>query len=116
MDSQAERRHRGIVVGSPVTGDDFFDREQELAELIDLIRADAHVLVTAPRRIGKTSLLKETESRVGDEFAVLFVDVQSCAAEAEAVVKLSMVAREHRDTGQKVYDAFRNVLGSVTIG
>ena len=44
----------GIIVGSPVTGEDFFDREQELRELVGLIRQGAHVMVTAPRRIGKT--------------------------------------------------------------
>jgi hypothetical protein len=102
----------GTAVCSPVTGDDFFDRTHELREFMGLVDRGAHVMVTAPRRIGKTSLLLEAGSRLADRFVVLFVDVQACTDETEAVLKLAMVARAHRDVGQRIYDGFRNVLAS----
>lgn len=43
-------------VGSPVTGEDFFDREEELAQLWADLRSD-DILLLAPRRVGKTSLM-----------------------------------------------------------
>lgn len=104
----------GIIVGSPVTGGDFFDREQELRELADLVRHGAHVMITAPRRIGKTSLLLETARRLGDSFAFLFVDLEACVDEADAVLKLAQTAGDHRDLRQKIHDAFRNVLGPLS--
>lgn len=103
----------GIVVGSPVTGDDFFDRVAEQAEIKELLREGASILLTAPRRIGKTSLLLEVSRRLEDQFAFLFVDVQACRSEVDCVLKLTLEAREHRALGQKVLDAFRNNLGGL---
>lgn len=103
----------GIVVGNPVTGDDFFDRVQELGELKELLQQGASILLTAPRRIGKTSLLLEARRRMEGAFAFLFVDVQACRSEIDCVLKLTLEAREHRALGQKVLDAFRNNLGGL---
>lgn len=44
------------VVGSPVVGEDFFDREEDRARLWERLDTDS-VLLLAPRRVGKTSLL-----------------------------------------------------------
>lgn len=103
----------GIVVGNPVTGDDFFNREDELRELRALLTQGASILLTAPRRIGKTSLLLEARRRFEDDYAFLFVDVQACRSEVECILKLTMEARAHRALGHKVLDAFRNVLGGL---
>jgi uncharacterized protein len=111
--SGSPARSSGLVVGSPVTGDDFFDRQDEMREFLRLLDEGAHVLVTAPRRIGKTSLIKEAEARVGDRYATLFVDLEACEDEASAVLKIVEAAREHRDLRQKIHDAFRNVLGGL---
>jgi uncharacterized protein len=111
--STKQNRTSGIVVGSPVTGDDFFDREDELAELRSLLQGGASILVTAPRRIGKTSLLLEAQRRLKDEFAFLFVDVQSCRSEADCIVRLALEAKEHRAFGHKVLDTFRSTLGGL---
>jgi hypothetical protein len=44
------------LVGQPVKGADFFNRAREQEELWDFLERD-HVLLLAPRRVGKTSLL-----------------------------------------------------------
>lgn len=43
-------------VGPPVTGDDFFGRQVEQEQCWEYLRAD-HILLLAPRRVGKTSLM-----------------------------------------------------------
>ena len=62
-------------VGSPVTGDDFFDRESEQRQIWEYLRGD-DLLLLAPRRIGKTSLmfrLRDTANTRGVEAAYLSV-------------------------------------------
>src|SRR2546430_16641673 len=49
------------VVGPPVTGPDFFDRLGEMDELW-LAMTRSSVLLAAPRRVGKTSLLRQAEA------------------------------------------------------
>ena len=46
-----------LIIGTPATGDDFFPRDDVLAVLRRGLVAE-HVLFIAPRRTGKTSLLK----------------------------------------------------------
>jgi len=45
------------LIGSPVKGADFFNRSREQQELWDFLHRD-HVLMLAPRRVGKTSLMR----------------------------------------------------------
>ncbi|HMB68770.1 MAG TPA: hypothetical protein VKU85_05640, partial [bacterium] len=77
----------GVMIGTPVTGDDFFNRDREFEELGDLLERGAHVLVTAPRRIGKSSLLLEVGRRVEGRYAFLYVDVQSSTTEDDAILR-----------------------------
>ena len=46
-----------FVYGGRVSGDDFCDRENEIRELLDDIRARQHVILFSQRRFGKTSLV-----------------------------------------------------------
>lgn len=47
-----------LSIGNPVQGEDFFDREKELAIIWDRLKRE-HLLMLAPRRIGKTSILEK---------------------------------------------------------
>jgi len=51
-------------VGSPVTGDDFFGRQQELRQCWLHLEGD-HILLLAPRRVGKTSLMLRLQDHAG---------------------------------------------------
>ena len=62
-------------VGKPVTGDDFFDRAREQRSLWNRIDTD-NVLLLAPRRVGKTSLmyrLRDTAEQHG--FRAVYLSV-----------------------------------------
>lgn len=48
----------------PVSGDDFYDREDEIKRLLE---RKTHTLIIGARRLGKTSLLRELERRITDE-------------------------------------------------
>ena len=66
------------VVGNWVEGPDFFDRVQELAAIqAEAMRHD--LLVLAPRRVGKTSLLHRvaTEVERTEGMHAVYADVQA---------------------------------------
>lgn len=73
--------------GKPVRKQDFFDREQELDELWYLVERD-NVLMLAPRRSGKTSLLLHMVDNPRSGWVGQYVDVEGVASEAQFVARL----------------------------
>ena len=64
---------KGALVSNPfrfgtvVTGEDFADREKELDELARKLRERVRIFLIAPRRYGKTSLIKNVLDPLGQE-------------------------------------------------
>lgn len=54
------------LIGSPVRGQDFFDRVHVQKELWDFLHRD-HILLLAPRRVGKTSLMHELKAKAPEK-------------------------------------------------
>ena len=98
------------ATGNWVVGDQFWDREIELSLFMERLSEGAHLLVTAPRRIGKTSLLKEAARRLGERFLCLCVDLEKAESPADAVVELSLAAREYRPAWDRVLSDFQHAL------
>ena len=63
--------------GTPVEGDGFAGREDELSALTSRVRNGINVVVVSPRRYGKTSLLLRAEAELGDA-ALIHVNVLRC--------------------------------------
>ena len=94
--------------GPWVIGDEFFDRTAEVGRLTQLLDQKNNILLVAPRRIGKTSLVRETFRRMeerGEDYP-LFVDVQDCKTPEEVIVALALAAQPYRDLASKIADAF----------
>lgn len=100
-------------VGNWVSGERFWDREHEIATLTRLLREGAHVSLVAPRRVGKTSLMRELARRLDGEFTCLHVDLQVCSTPEDVVVELSLATRRHRSLWSRTMEVFRNVLSDV---
>lgn len=45
-------------IGAPVTGEDFYGRTNEIAQAMRYLNEKQSLLLSAPRRIGKSSLAK----------------------------------------------------------
>jgi hypothetical protein len=73
--------------GPPVREDDFLERAAETQELWHLATRQ-HVLVLAPRRVGKTSLLYHLKDCPLDGWRCLFFSVESLETEAQFVARL----------------------------
>jgi hypothetical protein len=65
--------------GTPVSGDQFAGRQTELAALENRMRDGINVVLTSPRRYGKTSLLsKATDDLLAEGAAMISVNVLAC--------------------------------------
>ena len=84
--------------GNWVTGDHFFDRDIEIEALIERVEDGTHTLVTAQRRMGKTSLVRELLRRLDDlsDFETVFVDLEDCSTAADALVEIATASRHAR--------------------
>jgi hypothetical protein len=101
------------VTGSPVEDDDFFDRPRDLARLQRELANGGNALLTAPRRVGKTSLalhLCDLERRAGR--CAVFMNVEGCHDELAFAEKLMDGLGEsgvHPEPVSRVALAFRKV-------
>jgi hypothetical protein len=76
-------------VGPPVTGDDFFERREEQRRCWEHLETD-HLLLLAPRRVGKTSLMRKLEQCAPEHgFEACYMSAADAADEAGFVQKLS---------------------------
>lgn len=101
-------------VGNWVDGDRFWDRVHEFAELEGLLDEGANVLMVAPRRVGKTSLMHETARRLSDRYHCLLVDLQKGRGPGDAIVELSLATRGIRSLWNRTTEVFKNALSGVT--
>ena len=90
--------------GNWVAGDRFFDREVEIEALIERVEDGNHTLVTAQRRMGKTSLVRELLRRLGErgDFDTVFVDLEDASTAADAVVEIAAASLPSRGLWARV--------------
>ncbi len=99
------------ITGSPVEKNDFFDRPRDIARLQRELANGANLLLTAPRRVGKTSLalrLCELERQAGR--SAIFMNVEGCHDElafAERLVDGLSESGLHPEALSRVSLAFR---------
>ena len=95
-----------------VDGDRFFDREVELEALGERIREGTHTLLTAQRRMGKTSLVRELLRRLAEagEFDAVFVDLEAAMDPADAIAEIGVQARPLSGAWDRIKGSFANAL------
>ena len=69
-------------------GADLFGRERELAHIWQKLELGAHVLMTAPRRVGKTSLMRELERDPRNGWIVAYADVEACTEPGDIIAEI----------------------------
>ena len=96
-----------------VEGERFFDREVELDVLRDRVRNGTHTLLTAQRRMGKTSLVRELLRRLkaAGECETVFVELEAADSAADAVAEIASQARHVQGAWHRIKSGFSNVLG-----
>lgn len=95
-----------------VEGDRFFGRKVELQALSERVRDGTHTLLTAQRRIGKTSLVRELLRRLKEEghFETVFVDLEGAGTPADAVAEIGAESRPVQGAWPRIKSGFANAL------
>jgi hypothetical protein len=95
--------------GPWVSGEDFFNRKKEIKRLTALINEGNNILLVAPRRVGKTSLIHETFRRLdkNETDYHIFVDVQHCSTPEEVIAAVSMKTSKYDALHRKVLGVFK---------
>ncbi|MEM9481261.1 MAG: hypothetical protein AAGA58_16550 [Verrucomicrobiota bacterium] len=106
-----------FYVGSPVDAEDLRYREEFIKDLWEAIEAQ-HVLLTAPRRTGKTSVMDHLRAHPPETYAVIYENVQDLSHPADFFSSLlSRFYDEHpdffRDTLGKTWDLVETALGKI---
>ena len=98
--------------GNWVDGDRFFDREAEVEALSERIRDGAHTLLTAQRRMGKTSLVRETLRRLdaAKQITPLFVDLEDARDPQDAIAEIATQTTKAQGLWHRVRRRFANTL------
>lgn len=98
--------------GNWVQGDSFFDRLIEVEDLSERVRAGSHTLVVGPRRMGKTSLVRETLRRLqaNGECTTFFVDIEGAEDPADAIVAIAAECRSATGKWRRAGWALRNAV------
>lgn len=79
-----------LKTGMPVVGDDFHGRATDLDLLETSFRDGNQVLLTGPRRMGKTSVAREIGRRLSEDgWAFLYLDVEHAETPEDLVVELA---------------------------
>ena len=93
-----------------VDGDRFFDRETELGELKERVQSGTHTLLTAQRRMGKTSLVRELLRQLENEgdYATVFVDLEAANDPADAVAEIAIRAKPVQTVWRRIQSSFAN--------
>ena len=75
-------------VGQAVRGKDFWKRVNELAVIWSAIESGSHILLVAPRRVGKTSIMFNLQDEPKEGYIVVYIDTESADSENEFWQKL----------------------------
>ena len=94
--------------GNWVDGDRFFGRKAELRSLRDRVDKRRHTLLTAQRRMGKTSLIRELLRQIGSEqiYAPIFVDLEGRRTPEDAIAEIAARCRGSHGTWQSLLNRF----------
>lgn len=106
-----------FIVGSPVRDDDFWFRADFIEELWESLEKH-NVLLLAPRRIGKTSVMYRMLDRPEERWLVIHLNVEDIKTPDDFFISLIDALNEHqpeylRDTIAKGWDFLTGVLSHI---
>ncbi len=88
--------------GNWVSGEQFYNRTDDLADLEEKVQDHCHIMLTAQRRMGKTSLVHELLRRLENsgKFATYFVDLEDSTTPEAAIAEIiKQTSEESQLTG-----------------
>lgn len=105
-----------LPVGSPAVGKDFIDRDDEIKIILDSLEKD-NILLTAPRRYGKTSIMKEIQTILsGEDTPVIFIDIHDVNSPEEFLIELATGAFDMAKNKKSFIEKLKNFFSERLTG
>lgn len=98
------------MVGSPVQGERFWGRAEELEQFIESLDDGDNIALVAPRRVGKTSLMREASSRIDRRYICLHLDLEASKAPPDFFAELARVSWDHISRRERLRGVFDFIL------
>ena len=90
-----------LPVGNPAIGEDFIDREKEIAQILSALEKD-NVLLIAPRRFGKTSIMRRLEKELLNRGEIsIFLEVEDVSSPQRFLSEIIMALVDNEKIRQK---------------
>ncbi len=90
-----------LPVGNPAIGEDFIDREKEIAQILSSLEKDS-VLLIAPRRFGKTSIMRRLEKELLEQDIIsVFLEVEDVYSPQRFLSEIVMALVENEKINRK---------------
>lgn len=100
-----------LQVGKPVTGNNLIGRDDEIKLLIELLKSGQSIVIIAPRRMGKTSLVLELIAKFKEQgFYTAYTDLFS----TPSIPRLAFQITESILANKKFDTAFRKTLNNIS--
>jgi len=102
-----------FVYSRPVAPEDVLDREDEIRQLLSLAGGGHYVRLYAPRRFGKTSLLRKTlaEAERGGEMVPVLVDLYGVLSFADVTIRIERAYAQLRGTVRRTIESILRTTG-----
>ncbi|MBW3466875.1 ATP-binding protein [Arthrospiribacter ruber] len=106
-------------LGNPARGEAFYPRDSELRKIYRVLDKGTSIYLSAPRRVGKTSILKHIEEFPQEGYYFVYVITESVDSEKEffKVIFEAIIRSEAIGNLSKLYDSIKNgiegILGRV---
>lgn len=104
-----------IIVGQAARGENFWDRIDELEDIWDAIQSGSHILISAPRRVGKTSIMFKIQDEPKSNYMPIYIDTESADSENDFWQKLFYALMEEdfvnkfESLRKTFYSKFKNI-------
>ncbi|MCF7859555.1 MAG: ATP-binding protein [Candidatus Cloacimonetes bacterium] len=99
------------IVGQAATGDNFYNRPKLINDIWRIIKSGSNLLLVAPRRVGKTSILYYLQDNPEENFNPLYLITESVNDENEFFRKLYGHVFELLDGIDKFSQRIKNLVG-----
>ena len=90
-----------IIIGNTATGNYYYNRPQIVANIWEEIEKGNHVLLTAPRRVGKSSVMKYMTENCKDGYKCMFENIQGIDSEENFYKSIYSLIKSCLSTKQK---------------
>lgn len=99
------------IIGPPAMGDKYLPRPQVEEAFWSALGNGEHILFVAPRRVGKTSIMKALAAESERGFLLVYEDIESCGTSAELYRRLWQLILKRIHLQRRLSEQVGQLLG-----